>query len=248
MAHVCAEVIITIFTKGAVHENIHTPPTEGNGISRGGGGGPARSSNLIKCIKLRKCISLRKKSLPWGGVDIIWNYTAYAVLGRVAKDQYRISFLLQHLHVKPLCGLKWNLVFSGAHHQEPATTPYSCHGIFTDRSIFSLNFSRIQVPTGASVTNCIHKHGLACEAASILTKACSCTLEMAYFTGKIAKNRLVCKNAVALAYYGSGRLLVMGSWYFIAIFLFSCRKKNVKFPHGSKNKFFRAATMWQGHS
>ena len=35
----------------------------------------------------------------------------------------------------------------------------------------------------------------------ILTEACSCTLELAYFTGKIAKNRLVCKNAVALAYY-----------------------------------------------
>jgi len=36
--------------------------------------------------------------------------------------------------------------------------------------------------------------------------------------GKIAKNRLVCKNAVALAYYGSCRLLVMGSW-FLAFFL-----------------------------
>ena len=40
---------------------------------------------------------------------------------------------------------------------------------------------------------------------------CSCRLELAYFAGKISKNRLVCKNAVALAYYGSCRLLVMGS-------------------------------------
>ena len=40
-----------------------------------------------------------------------------------------------------------NRVVTGAHHQEPATTPYSCHGVFTDRSIFSLNFSRIQIPT-----------------------------------------------------------------------------------------------------
>ena len=31
------------------------------------------------------------------------------------------------------------------------------------------------------------------------------------FAGKISKNRLVCKNAVTLAYYGSCRLLVMGS-------------------------------------
>ena len=49
---------------------------------------------------------------------------------------------------------------SGAHHQEPATIPYSCHGVFTDRSIFSLNLSRIQILTGTSVTNCNHKRGL----------------------------------------------------------------------------------------
>ena len=34
---------------------------------------------------------------------------------------------------------------------------------------------------------------------------------------KISKNRLVCKNAVALTYYGSRRLLVMGSWKCMAI-------------------------------
>ena len=48
----------------------------------------------------------------------------------------------------------------GAHQQEPATTPYSCGGVFTDRSIFSLNLSPIQIRTGTSVTNCNHKHGL----------------------------------------------------------------------------------------
>ena len=46
----------------------------------------------------------------------------------------------------------------------------------------------------------------------MLTELSSCRLELAYFAGKISKNRLVCKNAVALAYYGSCRLLVMGSW------------------------------------
>ena len=45
----------------------------------------------------------------------------------------------------------------------------------------------------------------------ILIEACSCRLEMAYFAGKISTNRLVCKNAVTLTYYGSCRLLVMGS-------------------------------------
>ena len=48
-----------------------------------------------------------------------------------------------------------------------------------------------------------------------LSEAYSCTLELAYFAGKIAKNRLVCKNAVALAYYGSCRLLVMGSFRYL---------------------------------
>ena len=46
----------------------------------------------------------------------------------------------------------------------------------------------------------------------LLTCPCSCRLELAYFAGKIFKNRLVCKNVVALAYYGSCRLLAMGSY------------------------------------
>ena len=45
----------------------------------------------------------------------------------------------------------------------------------------------------------------------ILTEACSWKLVLAYFAGKISKNRLVCTYAVALAYYGSCRLLVSGS-------------------------------------
>ena len=47
----------------------------------------------------------------------------------------------------------------------------------------------------------------------ILTEACLCRLEQAYFAGKISKNGLVCKNFVALAYYGNCRLLVMGSCF-----------------------------------
>ena len=44
--------------------------------------------------------------------------------------------------------------WSGAHHLEQATNPHCCHGVFTDRSIFSLNLPRIL----NSVTN--HKRGL----------------------------------------------------------------------------------------
>ena len=80
---------------------------------------------------------------------------------------------------------------------------------FTDRSIFSLNLSRIQIisQTGTSVTNCNHKRGqmLTCRHVYvrphcfILTEAWSCRLELVYFAGKTSKFRLVCKNAVALA-------------------------------------------------
>ena len=35
-----------------------------------------------------------------------------------------------------------DILVSGAHHLEQATTLYSCHGVFTDRSIFILNLPR----------------------------------------------------------------------------------------------------------
>ena len=50
---------------------------------------------------------------------------------------------------------RYKVYVSGAHYYEPAATPYSFHGVFPDRSIFSLNLSRIQIPTGTSVTNAI---------------------------------------------------------------------------------------------
>ena len=69
------------------------------------------------------------------------------------------------------------------------------------------------------MTNCNYKHALklTCRHVHvrphcfILTEECSCRLELEYFAEKISKNRLVCKNAVTLAYYKSCRLLVMGS-------------------------------------
>ena len=120
-----------------------------------------------------------------------------------------------------------------AQHKEPATTSYSCHGVFTDRSSFTLNLSRIQIPTGTSVTNCNHKHGLllTCRHVHVrphcfvLTEACSWRLGLAYFTGKISKHRLVYINAVALPYYASCRLPVMGSW---PLWMTPFQKDNVK--------------------
>ena len=45
--------------------------------------------------------------------------------------------------------------YTGAHHQEPATTitSNSCHGVFPDRSIFSLDVPRIQIVTGTNLSN-----------------------------------------------------------------------------------------------
>ena len=65
----------------------------------------------------------------------------------------------------------------------------------------------------------------------ILTEACSCRLELTYFVGKISKIRLVCKNAIALAYYGSCRILVMDSWSHLFHFKGSAP---IRWPHPSK--------------
>ena len=51
-------------------------------------------------------------------------------------------------------------ILPGTYREEPASIPCSCHGVFTDRSVLSLNLSRIQIPTGTSMINCSHKQGL----------------------------------------------------------------------------------------
>ena len=58
------------------------PPTEGIGISWGGGGveGSVRPKNLKKCTKLswnfqRDGGVLEKNPFRGGGMDIFWNYT-----------------------------------------------------------------------------------------------------------------------------------------------------------------------------
>ena len=65
-------------SKCAVPENIHTPPTEGIGISWGMRGS-LRPKNLKKCMKLNWNFQrggvLEKNPFCGGGVDIFWNYT-----------------------------------------------------------------------------------------------------------------------------------------------------------------------------
>ena len=68
-----------IFAKCAVQENIHTPPTEGIGISWEMGVS-GRSKNIKKCMKLhwnfqRGGEVLGKNPFRGGGIDIFWNYT-----------------------------------------------------------------------------------------------------------------------------------------------------------------------------
>ena len=127
------------------------------------------------------------------------------------------------------------LIPSDSLEQEPITRslqlPHIPVTAFSQNDLFLVwIYVKFRSPQEPSVTNCNHKYGpmLTCrhdvdmftwgrivypyqEPITVLTEACSCRLELAYFAGKISKNRLVCKNAVALAYYGSCRLLVIGS-------------------------------------
>ena len=82
---------------------------------------------------------------------------------------------------------------------EPPAIPYSRRfkrrDGNMDRSIFSLHLSRIQIPTRTSARTNVNLS---------LPKR-------AYLDWPISKNSLLCKNAVALAYFGSFRLLGMSS-------------------------------------
>ena len=132
--------------------------------------------------------------------------TKESIYIRKELNSHRIGLVQQHgrrfivlKHKYGFCDVMWkhsHCMRSEAHHWEPATTPYSCHGVFTDRSVFSLNFSRIHIRTGASVTICNHKHRLMstwCRHVHvrphcfIFTEACSCRLELAYLAEKYRK-------------------------------------------------------------
>ena len=80
------------------------------------------------------------------------------------KDSSSLSLesSLAELEVTPREGrsMSLSLVNSRSLSLRACNCPYSCRGVFTDRSIFSLNLSRIQIPTGTSVANCNLKHGL----------------------------------------------------------------------------------------
>ena len=109
--------------------------------------------------------------------------------------------------------------------QEPTTTPYS--------------LSRIQIPTGTLVSKCNHRYGLidmwtSCRhvhvrphfftltAGAHVTQArCSCLVCRLDWNWPISREKhlkIVCKNALALTYYESCRLLVMGSWPCVDVF------------------------------
>ena len=69
----------------------------------------------------------------------------FSPIPRIRLRPIHISFMSLHITHNPLC-------------QGRANTQYSCHGLFINRSTFSLNLQRIQTPTRASVTN--HNQGL----------------------------------------------------------------------------------------
>jgi len=75
-------MLIFLVAYFAVPENIHTPPPPHRrdwNFQGGGLGGSLRPKKLKKCIKFnwnfQRGGGLGKKSLPWGGMYIFWNYT-----------------------------------------------------------------------------------------------------------------------------------------------------------------------------
>ena len=114
--------------------------------------------------------------------------------GRVARGYGDVKYLSSFPSVVSLCGGR------DRQHQEPITTGLQLRHIpvFKDRSIFSLNYLEFRSPLEP-------QRPLFYSYRSVLML----TLELAYFAGKIYKNRLVRKNAMALAYYGSCKFLVM---------------------------------------
>ena len=125
---------------------------------------------------------------------------------RIKQKRIEQKHFVGLYNVYPLLTRKFHAVRSPS--PGACNYPYSCHGVFTDRSTFSLNLSdphrslSDQLKSEARTNVHVRPHCF------ILITACLCRLEQAYFAGNISKNRLVCKNSVALAYYGSCKLLL----------------------------------------
>ena len=64
-------------------------------------------------------------------------------MGRDEGNELLTTMLRNSKEKKKTLGLKQEPITF-----EDATTPYSCHGVFTDRSIFNSNLMRIQTPAG----------------------------------------------------------------------------------------------------
>ena len=62
--------------------------------------------------------------------------------GRCGRSQTKVAvnyhFVMQR-EMEAYC--ESDVTLPGAHHWEPATIPYFCHGVFTDQPIFSLDLS-----------------------------------------------------------------------------------------------------------
>ena len=96
----------------------------------------SKFANLSKFSNLSKKSGLQRDSNPW-------------------PPRYRCDALPTELWSHTLGGHGFRSPSLGA-----SNYPIFVYGVFTDRSIFSLHLSRVQIPTGISVTNCNNKHGL----------------------------------------------------------------------------------------
>ena len=92
---------------------------------------------------------------------------------------------------------KSQCILTGAHHKERTTAQYSCHGVFTDRFIFRLNFPQIWDSLRSPILSCeTFPRPFFCSKVSLRRKetleqkkgddgAVSMYRELPFFTGKI---------------------------------------------------------------
>ena len=76
-----------------------------------------------------------------------WSYPCFGSHA-IRMKQCHGWYILETINQPNQVGYNATVQLNRITHQEPATIPYSCDGVFADWSVFSLNLSRVKIPTG----------------------------------------------------------------------------------------------------
>ena len=97
----------------------------------------------------KKCILMRYLSK----LDIFIEFFIYGGTSATAAHCKTNTFLNKNLLPLLNCSYFPYKCKPGAHHLKPSTALYFCHGVFTDKSTFSLNLPRTKTPHERTSTN-----------------------------------------------------------------------------------------------